>query len=102
MCVCVQGRQKFITRCVVQWLEVPPRCLSCAEVFFLPALEDDVILFVELYVFQCEREGSRSTYDCAGRGVLRPVARALELIFGLVPRDDATEMSADGVESKVL
>ena len=50
-----------------------------------------------------EREGQRrgAADHLALVVVLRPVARALELVLRLVPRDDAAEVRAVRVEAKV-
>ena len=50
-----------------------------------------------------EREGQRrgAADHLALVVVLRAVARALELVLRLVPRDDAAEVRADRVEAKV-
>jgi hypothetical protein len=53
-------------------------------------------------VRQSEGKRSGSTHDGTGRSVLGSVARALELVGGSGPRDDATEMGAHGVQTVAL
>merc|ERR1711966_604950 len=56
----------------------------------------DVAVF-DLDVRECERERCRAANHLALVVVLRAVARAHELVLGLVPRDDAAKVGADGV-----
>jgi hypothetical protein len=53
-------------------------------------------------VGQSEGKRGGSTHDGTGRSVLGSVARALELVGGSGPRDDATQMGAHSVQTVAL
>lgn len=83
-------------------LEIPPGSTTGTEVFLLPALQHDIARVVLFDMFQCEWQRGGPANDSAGRCVLRSVARAHELILGLVPRDDTSQMGAHSVEGVIL
>lgn len=83
-------------------LEVPPRVSTSTEVLLLPALKDNVVSLIGLNMLQSERKRGRSADDLACRVVLGAMAGAHELVLCLIPRHDATQMGANGVERVVL
>ena len=80
---------------------LPPRFEPGAEIGFSPRGENDGVVGVDGDVRESERERGGAADNLAFVVVLRPVARALEFVLRVVPRDDAAEMRAHGVETKI-
>lgn len=80
---------------------LPPGLQARAEVRLGPGAEEHHVI-VDLRVRERERQRRRAAHLLARRIVLRAVARAHELVLGLVPRHDAPEVRADGVEAVLL
>ena len=74
---------------------VPPSLSTGTEIVLRPGRENDLVLSVNIAVGKSKGEGGRSTDNMSVRGVLRSVARALELVGSRRPWDNATQMSAD-------
>ena len=79
----------------------PPGRGVRAEVSLRPGEEGHNVV-VDLDVCERERERCRTTDDLALRVVLRPVARALELVLCGHPRHNAAEVRADRVQAEAL
>ena len=69
-----------------------------AEVGLGPGRERHLAVSV-VHVSERERERGRAAHDLALVVVLRAVARAHELVLGLVPRHDAAKVGAHSVEA---
>ena len=80
---------------------LPPRVKSGTEVLLGPRAEGDDVVD-DVGVGEGERERGRSADDLTLEVVLASVARAHELVLGSVPRNDASQVRADGVDSVVL
>mmetsp|Transcript_9930 Transcript_9930/g.23239 ORF Transcript_9930/g.23239 Transcript_9930/m.23239 type:complete len:189 (-) Transcript_9930:236-802(-) len=80
----------------------PPRLAFRTEVGLCPWAEDDLIGFVDIKVSKSKRKRSGSTDNGSSGCVLRSVARAHELVVGGRPRDNTSQVSADGVQAIVL
>lgn len=80
---------------------LPPGLQARAEVRLGPRAEEHHVVG-DLRVRERERQRRRAAHLLARRVVLRAVARAHELVLGLVPRHDAPEVRADGVEAVLL
>jgi len=78
---------------------VPPSLSSGTEVSLSPGAEHNLSIITSITVRKSKGKRGRSTDDMTIRGVLRPVARAHELVVGSGPRDNATQMSAHGVKT---
>lgn len=68
---------------------------------FRPRGESDRVVAIDDDVRERQGERRRAANHLALRVVLGTVARALELVFSLVPRHDATEVRAHGVQAEV-
>ncbi len=73
---------------------VPPSLSTGAEVLLSPWGEKDLAVLGNFSVGQCKRERSRTSDDSPFRRVLRPMARAHELIIGGGPWYDASQVGA--------
>ena len=80
----------------------PPGLAAVAEVRLRPRREHDGVLLVNLDVRESKAERRGSTDLESGRVVLRAVARAHELVLRGVPRHDASQVRAHGVQSVLL
>lgn len=79
----------------------PPRLLTSSEIGFSPGRESDNVI-TNIAVGEGKRERSRSADLLTLKVVLGSVAWAHELVFVLIPGNYATQMSADGVNSKLF
>lgn len=80
---------------------LPPGLQARAEVRLGPRAEEHHVV-ADLGVGERERQRRRAAHLLARRVVLGAVARAHELVLGLVPRHDAAQVRADGVEAVLL
>ena len=78
---------------------VPPSLPSGTEIIFRPRRKHDLAVVSDVAVGQGERKGSRSAHHGTIGSVLRSVAGAHELVVGGRPRDDATQVGADRVQT---
>jgi hypothetical protein len=82
---------------------VPPSLGVGTEIKLGPGRKENLAGFgIHIAVRQGEGKRGGSTHDGTGRSVLGSVARALELVGGSGPRDDATKMGAHGVQTVAL
>mmetsp|Transcript_14545 Transcript_14545/g.38911 ORF Transcript_14545/g.38911 Transcript_14545/m.38911 type:complete len:256 (-) Transcript_14545:16-783(-) len=81
---------------------LPPRGRASAEIGLGPGLEHHGVGRVNLSVSDGERKRGRTTGDLAVLIILRAVAWALVLLLRKVPRNDAAQMGAGGVDSERL
>jgi len=81
---------------------VPPSLSSGSEIVFRPRGEKNLSIVTGVTVRKSEGKRSGSTDDVSIGGVLGSVARAHELVVGGGPWDDATQVSADGIEAIAL
>ena len=83
----------------VHQILVPPSLRSRAEIIFHPGRKENLAIFRYIRVRQCQGQWSRAAdHGTIGR-VLRAVTRAHELVVGRRPRDDATQVRADRVQT---
>ena len=75
--------------------------LPSSEILFSPLREHHGVGVVDNDVSERQGERRRTANHLAVGVVLRTVARALELVLSLVPRDDATQVRAHGVETEI-
>jgi hypothetical protein len=82
---------------------VPPSLGVGTEIKLGPGRKENLArLGIDIAVGQGEGKRGGSTHDGTGGSVLGSVARALELVGGRRPRDDATKMGAHGVQTVAL
>mmetsp|Transcript_17756 Transcript_17756/g.28675 ORF Transcript_17756/g.28675 Transcript_17756/m.28675 type:complete len:234 (+) Transcript_17756:218-919(+) len=81
---------------------VPPSLSSGTEVILGPRREHDLAIVGNVTVGKSERKRSRSTDNGSIRSVLRSVARAHELVVGRRPWHNASQVSADGIQTVVF
>ena len=75
---------------------VPPSLSTSTEIFLGPGAEDNLsTFFISITMGKSKWKRSRPTNDCTLWGILRSVARALELVGGSRPWDDTSQVSAD-------
>jgi hypothetical protein len=81
---------------------VPPSLSVGAEIKLRPGGEDNLSILANVTVSKGERKRGWPTDNSAGRGVLRSVAWALELIRGSRPWNNTSQVSAHSVETIAL
>ena len=81
---------------------LPPRCRIRSEISFGPWSEADGVVLADLDVGEGEAERGGASDDFAGVVVLGAVAGAHVFVGSSVPRDDATQVSADCVDGIIF
>jgi hypothetical protein len=75
---------------------VPPSLSTSTEIVLGPWAEDNLSTFlISITMGKSKWKRSRSTNNCTLWGILRSVARALELVGGSRPWDHTSQVSAD-------
>ena len=79
----------------------PPRIQVRSKISFGPGSKQNRVVGINVHVREREAERRRAADHLTLGVVLRAVARALELVLSLVPGDDATQVRAHRVQTKV-
>jgi hypothetical protein len=83
------------------WSLCPPRSFVGAEVCFRPRSKGNGIVIGNGSVSQGQRLGCGAADDFTSAVVLRTVTGTHEFVLGVVPRNDTTEVSTNGVDAVV-
>ncbi|OUS42331.1 hypothetical protein BE221DRAFT_62951, partial [Ostreococcus tauri] len=86
----------FVPSCLL-----PPRLKSRSKILLRPRGEGNRVVAVNDDVRESQGERSRTADHLTVGIVLGAVARALELVLSLVPRDDATQVRAHRVQAEI-